>query len=71
MFSFLIFKPFNHRYGFFIQNNKHRNKQRLKKNYVPVSILPFEVSILIPVSERLILNVIYSESIYDMVGGCL
>ena len=44
---------------------------KIKINYVPVSVLPFEVSILIPVSERLILNVIYSESIYDMVGGCL
>lgn len=40
-------------------------------DYVPVSILPSDVSILVPVSEWLILNVIFSESIYDTVGGCL
>ena len=34
-------------------------------------MLPSDVSVLVPVSDWLILNVIYSESIYDTVGGCL
>lgn len=43
----------------------------VKTDSVPVSILPSDVSILVPVSEWLILNVIFSESIYDTVGGYL
>ena len=43
----------------------------MEMDCAPVSILPSDASMLVPVSEWLILSVIFSESIYDTVGGCL